>query len=655
MKKAQFSVDIIGIPQVKRAVQDYAKEYLRQEAKITRQVETESRNRQRILREELDLRKQINQQSASHTSKQGALSYLGHLAQAAGFYRTGHMLRAASMMGVGSSSGAAGMGSAAVGLSAAFAGVVVASKLVEVGFQSVSKVVGDFVGALGKIGGAKDLQSMIVESVSNVKLANQARFAVSPKERLSSGELNLMAGQLSTNASAGAFSKDEWLKAFGNIGTISGKQASLGRKDMEFIGQFANIHGMELGEASNVFGRLQAQNPSWSTGQVRQSLLAGFGAGQTLSFNPSELPEANTLMRQTEFLKGDSQANLQKLLVAGGLVKPAAGGMQNAGVQIQNMLKGFRQHGITDLDTILGRVATSPISQLPIKDIRGQNAAVALQAQLSERAGVSKEDFTQAANEARMKELKTLEGVTMTEEEFKKAVEESISPQEQLKAIFNDLANELEGKFLEVVKEAVPVVRMFADAIIAHKDDIKDYGDKLVAWLATAVEIMPGLVSAIANVISAIGDAAMWLISLIPGHASSLEDARSKFQDAEATSQERFMPGSRTEKTQQDRDRDAANLAAAQKELDLWQSIAGAKAATAGAPGNYDDMLKKIEEREKYNEAEDWLNKRKSDHISHNKDAPTSIQQDAQITATQKVEQAVRDLIKLQSANQGRN
>src|ERR1700678_33714 len=199
---------------------------------------------------------------------------------------------------------AAGLNELTVGLIALKGAVALAST----GFEVLAKSATELVGAIAQLGGAKGIQQMFVESVTNQSLMNQTRFAVSGEERSTGRELMDLTAKLSENAETGAFDRKEWLQTIKQIGIVTGHQRSLDEGTLGTLGKFAVVTGSSIEDQGQIFSRLQAQNRGMNNDQIIQLMLNLHAVGQRGSFSEAELAKSPALLGLRNLFTGKPEA-----------------------------------------------------------------------------------------------------------------------------------------------------------------------------------------------------------------------------------------------------------------------------------------------------------------------------------------------------------
>lgn len=487
------------------------------------------------------------------------LSAMGHLAQSLGFYRTGHLLRAFQQMGVGTqitrggggsvggavlggaeegiAGGAAGLGAEAgiagagvalapetLGLSLAIAAVIAGGKLVEMAFTGVVSAAKDlassFLGAVAQIGGAKGLQEMTVEAAELQRRTGIARLTVAPGERMTGDEIDNLAGQLSTQADLGGFGRDKWVAAINEMGTVTGKQKSFDKQSWEFIGRMANIGGVDPSEVAKVYGTLSYANPTLGNNDVQQLLLSGIGIGRELTFNVGELPQAGRVLQSGFKIGGDRQKALRTSMALAGLMKPFApsGTLSEAGTMEEALLRELTRAGVAgegpvqvnrtgqimNINKSLGWALSTPLSQLP-KGLQARESGEALTA-LKQKFGITDKDTPQQIQKKIDDALAHFDGLALSMEQFKSEADGATGASQKIKARFNELTNDMEGRLLKLLE---------SDAFQKAFNNIIDFLTANAPTLEAALEDMIGAFNALAPLVWKFTEAIFDLLSLL--------------------------------------------------------------------------------------------------------------------------------------------
>lgn len=443
---------------------------------------------------------------------EGLLSKGGRAGSTAGEAVTAPASMAASGAEMGAAGGAEGMAVGALaGASVAVAllPVIVAAKAVEIGFQSVSAqakyLATSFLGAAAQIGGAKNLEEIMVEGAKNEVEAKAARFAVLPEERLTEEELHERAARLSTRADLGAPSVEEGIAAQKKLSVLTGKQKSYSQDDLEFIAKMSHVGHMPLTESAEIYGRFQAQNKKATSAQLQQSFLDFMAIGQKGSFSINELPEATELMQAGAKLAGDPLKNARTALVAGTIIRPRAGGLQNAGVQVDAFIrqselayvegkltpeqnKFFNKKGqLTDLAGMTASVVSQSATERARPFARAESQAYLTNIQ--QEGGVRAEDTTSQQKEKVKALFAEYDKARMTMEEFNKSNHQSISTTDKLKSSFNSITEQLEAALMPILKDLSPTIDFLAKTISENRIMITEAVKQMVVAMMALVPV----------------------------------------------------------------------------------------------------------------------------------------------------------------------
>lgn len=437
------------------------------------------------------------------------LSAMGHVAGAMGMYRVGHAIRAAGQLGIGSEIGSSGItltgGVAALGV--AVGALLVAGKLIEVGFNSVAQqaqyLATSFMGAITQIGGAKNLQEMLVEATAKEKSEAKSRFTVSQEERLGAGQIQNISNNLAKQSKLGGFTSEDWIETIGNMGAISGRQKSIPTGFLEFIGKMAHVGGTSVQSMGDIAGRIWAANPTASAEDVQNILLAGHTIGQKGAFSVGEIPQATGLIKGAGQLGGNTLQNTLKAFAIGTILRPRAGDLQQSGVEfnsfiLQTMLahahganlpgvKFNKQGSIMNIEEAIASAVSTPAQSRPAPYHRAESQQFL--ANMARQAGVTDADSPTQIKEKVHQLLDSYEKLHTSMEEFNDENQQSISTQDVLKAEFNDLADQLEIALLPVLQELVPEIKEFVKVLIDKKDNISESFKLLIQAIFQLVPI----------------------------------------------------------------------------------------------------------------------------------------------------------------------
>ena len=419
-------------------------------------------------------------------------------------------------------------------------------------------------GAIAQLGGAKGIQQMFVESVTNQQLLQQTRHAVLGEERSTGKELMDLTSKLSENVQSGAFERKDWLETIKGIGVIASKQSSLDEGTLTTLGKFAVVTGSSIQEQGDIFARLQAQHRDLNNDQIIQLMLNAHAVGQRGFFNEAEMAKSPLLFGLANEFKGDAATTTNMLGTVGSSLASSGGVTLNeAGTMLSSIMgaamksknpmwhidpesgkfndpAGFLEslvntrQDVLDTDLAKGGMAREP----RFAAVKG---SIALRAGISNLAGVA-DDESYEAQQGRTKFIEDMVKLHFSMQDLQKEFDESLSPQERFRASFNRIANTLEGKFLETLQTlGAPggVLDTFANNIVSQKDKIGDYFTKFTTWLSVAVQVLPDVVSAAIALGSAAGMTALHLQQLFnfitggPSIATNKEDAAANVKGAE--------------------------------------------------------------------------------------------------------------------------
>lgn len=420
-----------------------------------------------------------------------------------------------------------------------------ALSLLEAGFSVIAKSATELAGAIAQLGGARGLQQMLTESVTNQGLANQTRFAVTGDQRLSNKELMDLTAKLSEDTSAGAYSRSEWLSSIKQIGIITGNQKSLDQETLTILGQVATVTGSDLLSQAKLFGSIQAAHPTLGNQGTTNAILAGMAIGQTGSFNIAEIPEAGKLMQLTSRLGGMEEIDkLKTLFSIGTIMKPVTGDLETSGVQLRALMEQARKsHSsvfhfndageITNINEAMNQLANTRQQDINPALLQGRSGSFigGYRHAVSMKAGVEDDDFSPRAKEERNKVIEQFEKLGMSTEELNRMYEESLTPQQRFMASFNRIADNLEVEFLQSLQDAEPAIEQFASMIIGQSGTIGGVFDELIIDFANVVAIMPNIIDIISDFGSIIGTFVKVFETL---HGNKPIESRAEYESTEA-------------------------------------------------------------------------------------------------------------------------
>lgn len=505
---------------------------------IYRDIEKIDRDHTKAIEREIKKREaEAKEAEVKHSKQFGGvginLSSAGHIAQSAGFYRTGHLLRAASNMGVGSEmaagAGMAEMAAVALPVAGALAAIYVASKLVEVGFQAVEKTAMEFVGAITQIGGARGLQGMLVESSNAERQA--ANIAVNAGDQVSKAEVLQVMRSISNKSEFDKKDVGEMARSFiAKRGSFS-EFKQLGA----FGADLASVSGLSPSQSGAAIGQLRTQFPELTMADTKQAIMKLWGMGKE---GAVELKDSTRMTQSLGFARSVSPNILAGLGLEMGMVQLAqrfTGGQSadqsvtgirrlqeqllsdptsKKGQALQHLLgSDYLSHDetgravLTNAPNTMARIALGTFENRP-----GMSEAFESRSMKAIRGFVSGDMANQFVGKTEK------EKVGILEEMFKK-MEDSSSHLEQfngalevvkdtvdykLKQAFNQLANELEEELMKVWPDIAKAVTGFTRYLIAHKEDFGTAVKDFVTGMIMIVKALPIL-----------GEAVVWLAKVL--------------------------------------------------------------------------------------------------------------------------------------------
>lgn len=490
------------------------------------------------------------------------MSVAGHAAGSGGFYKTGHVLRMANQLGIGSSNSpgigniingilggagggggtgagaaaAAGAGGAAAGgaamtgasmvaLGAAAASVAVvlgtvyvAAKLMEYGFESVAAqskyLATSFLGAATQIGGAKNLQEIIVNAAEKESLIKKTRFEVDASERLSEAELQSRASSISTRADLGAPEAKDVIESQRRISILTGKQRSVPQSSLEFIAKLSHIGGVAMPEMANTYGQVLAQNKNSSPKEIEDLFRAAVAIGQKGAFSVSDIPSSRKLIQVGGQLAGSGLDNTRTALAIGTILRPRSGTLEQAGTEYQSFVKAaqishrqgdlsqdtnkyFNKAGqITNINQLIAKIVATPYMERP-KAFGARIESTHFLSNMARQAGIEDTDTPQQQKEKVLDLLGEFQNATMSIEEFNRANEEATSTHDKLTAAFNLITDRLGTAFLPILEQLVPDIELFAKVLVDNKDQlsevIKNLINSMILLVPASLEAVKGL------------------------------------------------------------------------------------------------------------------------------------------------------------------
>ena len=521
---------------------------LEQERELARQKESILSNfhlRERQLVE----RTALQQLNLGKTGTSGGfnMSAAGHLAQMAGFYKTGHLLRAAGMLGIGTSvggegamAGMSGIAAIALPVAAGLGAVLVASKLVEVGFNAVAQTVQSVIGAISQIGGVRNLQEMLVETASTERQA--ANIASNVTDQVSTKEVLDLINKTSASTE---FKPEEVGSGFQ---AFKGKTGQFGplKELAPFMANLSTVSGMSMQESGGLLGQIMTQFPELGVEGTQQAAMNLWGLGRA---GAVELKDATSITQALGFAHKSGMGTEKGLNFEMGMVQLAQRftGGQSAkeavtGVRrVQEDLLKVGSKNQNGLQQLLGKdyLTHDATGQLVFKDEAHSMAQLALMNY--EGGGNDKKKQALLASSIDERGRKALMGIgTSFAKDFKPGMSETqklgiiedmfrgladgtVAVDEfdgelkkntdtidyQFKAAINKASISLEKEFLPILQNLIPVVQSFSDDLVDHSKDIGDALQKVINVAIGLAEVFPTLITAVGAVVS-------WAFSLLP-------------------------------------------------------------------------------------------------------------------------------------------
>jgi hypothetical protein len=548
--KAQIDLQLMGIPQLKSQMksisdlsQDMQKRIVQSEEKAALQRTQINQRMLAALREfdakhvqgtaksaedrlaienkfqrqlyNLNQRAALQQQHLMQNTSGGGfnLSSAGHLAQTAGFYRTGHLLRAAGELGVGTEM--------SLGGAAAFGGLAVAGVLVEKAFAGVAgaatHLATSLIGAVSQIGGARNLQETIVEGVSTERLA--AQIAANVTDNVSTKEVLNLINKTSAN---GEFTPGQIGAGFSAFKARTGTFGPL-KELAPFMANLASVSGLTAEESGGILGQIMTQFPGLKSNEVKQVAMNMWGLGrsgavelrnaqditQALGFAGKsgmgvtkginfEMGMVQLAQRFTGGQSADQAVTGVRRLQEELLLSPGSskyGGLQ--GILGGNFLTHDKSGQLVFSDEIktMSKLALSSYEgKLPSKLIeeRGQKALMGITSSLSSQ-------FTPGMSEADKQKIiedtftKMADGSMAIDEFDGKLKDISETTEYQAKKAFNNLAIELETEVMPVFKDKVmPAVLDFVNVLKDNAPALASSIEILTKAFSASIPIMLG-------------------------------------------------------------------------------------------------------------------------------------------------------------------
>jgi len=546
--KLKISIDTTGIKSAIRtaneASRSIADQYIKDQQRMTRQTRIEIDKRNSMLKGQGN--------GGGGVGSASQMRMLGFAAQAAGFNKPGYLLRMSSAgIGAGTS------GTAMLGASAALGGIAIASKLVEIGLESLASVVkstaGAFVGAITEIGGARNLQEMIVESATNERMA--ASIAAHSATPVSTAEISTLLKSISSE-----FNQQELGKM---IISFLSKRGDIGEaKELApFMANLASV--MSIGGqgdpalAGRILGQLRVQFPELSVAQTKKMTANLWAQGKSGAVN---LENTESISKALGFARAVSPNVLKGANLEMGMVQAAqryTGGQSAAqavtgvkriqeqllnpgnDVKAEKMKAFFGQDYLAhdEEGRVVFRNAANTMAKLAIGAFEGDPR---MRGMLESRGMQAVHGFVEGELSAQFKGKSESEKLSITEEYFRKMQESGDSLGEldkaistvketaeyQLKEAFNDLTKEMADELLPIIKnDLIPAVKLFTKMMIANKDKVGTALEDFVVDMLSLSIMIGTLVKGLYKLISGIINSPLIDVFLSPLTADAIRNA----------------------------------------------------------------------------------------------------------------------------------
>jgi hypothetical protein len=459
-----------------------------------------------------------------------------HALAGAGLYRSGHIARAMSHVSVGSNmagpEAAEALGAAMTGVGAGLVALLVTVKLVSAAFDAVGKTAMEFVGAIAQIGGAKGLQSMIVESATSERLS--ANIAANAADKVSQKTVEDVLQKISSSSE---FTKEE---ASTMARSFLGKRGSFSEFEQlqDFIPNLASVATLSPEQAGSVVGQLRVQFPELSIDKTKEAAMSLWSAGKA---GAVELKDTQSITQALGFARAVSPNVLAGLNLEMGMVQLAqryTGGQSAAeavtGVRrLQEQLlsdptsrKGRAIQSILGADYLThdesGRAVlrNAPESMARValgafEDKPGYSQAFEARSMKAIRGFVAGDVADQFVGKSEQEKVDILTNVFRKMEETGSHLEEfngaltvvKDTAEYQLKQAFNQLANELESEIIKVLPQLTAAAKGFVHWMVENKDLMGAAMKDFISAIIKAGEILPALGTIILYVVQVMAQA----------------------------------------------------------------------------------------------------------------------------------------------------
>ncbi len=461
--------------------------------------------------------------NAYQTNWSKAFSTVGHLAQAAGMYRLGHMLRAEGVVtnsligssggrggGMGGAAGLAGAEEASAGLASlaavalpvglALGAIFVASKIVELGFNALAGVVEStaqsFAGAVVQIGGARNLQEMLVEAATNERLS--AGMGVNFLTRQGTKEVMAETNRMSENSE---FTPEQVTS--GRRSYLAKTGESLEGKLGDFATKLASAADLTMEQVGGILGQMKVLglNDQQTMQTVANMWMQG-KAGAVELKDTEHITQALTFARKAgkgDVVRGSSMemgaVQLAQKGIGGQSADEAVTSVRRFQQDIEDPKKTAKMQSRIGGGNIISHLDTGEAVYTNFNDTLARTAllqwkdpgalkaagfdarAMRLPAGIAAYAANTPE-FQGAKNDT--ERLKVLKDLVDSASNAKYALDEldgafkqvEETTQYKMKQAFNVISLELESALLPVLKDVVPFIEALASTIKEHEPEI---------------------------------------------------------------------------------------------------------------------------------------------------------------------------------------
>jgi hypothetical protein len=434
---------------------------------------------------------------------------------AMGMNTTGYTMRMMGMAGIGTSTVGSMSTGALAGVGVALGGIAVASKLVEVGLETLSSVVkstaGAFLGAITTLGGARTLQQDIEAGAKRQDMISSAQYTVGSTERASQKDILNWVVKNAANPNYGGFSSEDWTKALNSVGTRAGIQKSFmaDKSANDFIAHFAlmtkDAEGKpDLARAANLHAMFQAQNKGKSEAEIQDIILSAAGIAQHGSFTAEELSRHPELLALTAGLGANRSDSYKQVFGLTSVFAPEVG-VGGAHTAIRGLRRGIQMSAkqgmqyshdavlsgqIQNLDVAAAEYSAIPSSQYATLPGRGNIESQQARDVLRQHAGVDIGDSFKVAKEKILNYIQTEERGALTQQDLTDSLKDTITVTSQLKTAFNNINDTLSGAFFKSLGMVASTLNDWTKDFPKYQKEIEEYVDKTMSAFLELVPIL---------------------------------------------------------------------------------------------------------------------------------------------------------------------